>query len=60
MAKIFTGHKDMIAGGVVYRADKAGFVDVPDDVAEAEGLIVSVPKKPAKNKTGAKFLSGEE
>jgi len=60
MAKIFTEHKDMIAGGVVYRADKAGFVDVPDDVAEAEGLAVVVRLKSAKQKTGIKFLSSEE
>jgi len=60
MAKIFTEHKDMIAGGIIYRADKAGFVDVPDDVAEAEGLAMVVRLKPAKQNPGVKFLSGEE
>jgi len=60
MAKIFTEHKDMITGGIIYRADKAGFVDVPDDVAEAEGLAMVVRLKPAKQKPGVKFLSGEE
>lgn len=45
MAKIYTGDKDLIAGGVIYRADKTGFVDIPDDVAETEGLIVAPKPK---------------
>ena len=62
MAKIFTDGKDQIAGGIVYRADKSGHVEIPDQVAKDEGLAEA--KKTAKPKQKQpetiKFLNPED
>jgi len=39
MAKFNTGGRDMIVGGQVFHADAAGSVEVPDQIAIADGLI---------------------
>jgi hypothetical protein len=35
--KINTKGRPFIAGGSVYRADRSGYVDIPDDVLRADG-----------------------
>lgn len=47
MAKIFTNGKDQFAGGFLYKPDKDGYVNVPDDIAAEDGLI---NKKTSKDK----------
>ena len=54
MAKIFTGGKDQIAGGIVYKPDSFGCVEIPDNVAKCEGLDAEPEKtkpKPKPKKT---------
>lgn len=45
MVKIFTGGKDQFAGGNLYKADKEGFVSIPDEIATADGLVEVKEKK---------------
>lgn len=73
MAKIFTDGKDQIAGGVVYRPDKSGYVDIHDKVVHDEGLAdkvvqddgladdknIAKPKPKPKQPETIKFLNQE-
>ncbi len=43
MAKFNTSGRDMIVSGKVFHADAAGEVEVPDQIAIAEGLIEKNP-----------------
>lgn len=62
MAKINTNGKDIIAGGIVYRAGKDGSVDIPDNVAMDEGLadVKNTSKQKPKQHEGIKFLSPQD
>ena len=59
--KINTNGKDQIAGGIVYKADKFGIVEIPDEVAQEDGLIAGKPKRSTpKAKTSLNVLSPKE
>lgn len=48
--RIKTDGKDMIVAGKVYHPDEEGHVEVPDELAKAEGHVPSEPKTDADPK----------